>query len=50
MFDDVHAVRLSVHDAPGMGNMWVDEETVVYCESGIAPRAPKLPGSHGYYS
>ena len=40
--DDVHALRLPVYDAPGMGNVWVDEKTVVYCNWGIAQRAPKL--------
>ena len=47
---DVHAVRHSVGDALVMGNKRVDEETALYCERGIARKAPKLPESREYYS
>ena len=47
---DVHAVRHSVGGALVMGNKRVDEETALYCERGIARKAPKRPESHEYYS
>ena len=46
MMYDVHAVRHSVGDALVMGNKRVDEETALYCERGIARKAPNLPESH----